>query len=283
MKQAAILSLLTVLLAVTLIPFYATLTLSHKTNAEILTEFWAWPTQAHWKDYYGDAIRTLGPYMRNSIIVSCVSVLGVLALASLSGYVFARMRFTGKGALYMMLLSLMMIPGILTLIPAFNWVKGFPLAGGNDWLGRGGSGLLDTWWVLWLPYWAGGQIFGILLCRTFFETLPEELFEAARIDGASDLFLYRSIAVPLSLPILATLAIMNFFGTYNDYVWPLVTLSTPARQVFSIGVTKFGFEGNLDLGAVMAGYVVGSIPLLILFGVGMKYYVQGLTSGALKA
>ncbi|MCA9432944.1 MAG: carbohydrate ABC transporter permease, partial [Candidatus Omnitrophica bacterium] len=140
-----------------------------------------------------------------------------------------------------------------------------------------------SWFALWLPYLAGGQIFGILLCRTFFESIPEDLFEAARIDGASEFLIYRKIALPLSLPILATLAIMQFIATYNDYIWPLVTISDTSKQVFSVGVTRFGFEGNLNMGPVMAGYLIGSIPLVLVFLLGMKYYVQGIMSGALKA
>ncbi|MCC5875158.1 MAG: carbohydrate ABC transporter permease, partial [Candidatus Sumerlaeia bacterium] len=146
-----------------------------------------------------------------------------------------------------------------------------------------GSGLLNTWWALWLPYWAGGQIFGILLFRTFCEGIPESLFEAARIDGAGEFTIYTRIVLPLSLPIIATLAIIQFVGTYNDYVWPLVTISSPSNQVFAVGITQFAADAQLDMAPQMAGYIIGSIPLVIAFIFGMRYYVQGLTSGALKS
>jgi len=281
-KQAAVLGILAVLLAATLIPFAMTILISQKPNAEVYSQFWSLPRELH-SSYYTDAFGLLWGYMRNSILIGAAAAAGVLFLSSLSGFVFARMRFAGSGTLYAMLLALMMVPGILTLIPLFKWVLAVPLAGGNDIWGHGGTGLRNSWFGLWLPYWSGGQIFGILLCRTFCESIPEDLFEAARIDGASDFFIYRAIAVPLLLPILATLAILQFVGVYNDYIWPLVILSSPAKQVFAVGVTQFGAEGNLDLGPQMAGYLIGSIPLILVFAFGMRYYVQGLTSGALKA
>jgi ABC-type glycerol-3-phosphate transport system permease component len=134
-----------------------------------------------------------------------------------------------------------------------------------------------------LPYVTGGQVIGIFLCRTFFETLPKSLFEAARIDGASEFQVYLRIALPTSLPILATLAILNFVGVYNDYIWPNVVISDSKLQTFAVGVTKFGAEGNLEYGPLLAGYLIGAIPLIVVFACGMRYYVEGLTRGGLKA
>lgn len=280
-KQLIVIGMLGLLLLVTLIPFIVTILVSQKTNAQIYSNLWSLPTEFR-PDYFVEAFGALFPYMWNSLIVSAITVFGVIVLSSLSGYVFARMRFAGKNVLFMMVLALMMVPGILTLVPAFKWMQGIPLAGGNNILGQGGSGFLNTWWALWLPYWAGGQIFGILLFRTFCETIPESLFEAARIDGAGEFLVYRIIVIPLSLPIIATLAIIQFVGTYNDYVWPLVTLSSPSKQVFAVGITQFAADAQLDMAPQMAGYIIGSIPLVIAFFFGMRYYVQGLTAGALK-
>ena len=112
-----------------------------------------------------------------------------------------------------MILALLMVPGILTLIPAFVLVRDL--------------GLLNTPWALILPWTAGGQVFGILLCRSFFATLPQDLFDAAKIDGAGEIEQYWRIALPLSWPILVTLAIMHLVSTYNDFIWPLLTISDP--------------------------------------------------------
>lgn len=281
-RQIPLMVVLIALVVLTLIPIYVTVISSQKTNAEIFTRFWQLPSRLR-PEYFIESAHYLRHYIVNSLLVALGGVAGVLALSSLTGYAFARIRFTAKSTLFVMILALMMIPGILTLIPAFNWIRGFPFAQGNNWLGEGGRGLLDSWFALWLPYIAGGQIFGILLCRSYLAELPEDLFEAARIDGANEWRIYRSIALPLMLPILAALAIMQFIGLYNDYIWPLVTISSTSKQVFAVGVTRFAAEGNLTMGPVMAGYIVGAIPLILAFCFGMKYYVQGLTSGAIKA
>ena len=279
--QSVVIGVLVVLTIITLLPFAMTLLMSQKTNAEILTRFWSLPGVFR-PDYYIQAFSAIWQYKLNSFIVGGVVVLGVAWLSSLSGYVFARLEFGGKRTLFILILGLMMIPGIMTLIPSFLWYKEFPLIGGNDWLGTGGTGFLNTRWVLVIPYIAGGQVFGIFLSRTFFESLPESLFEAARIDGASEWRTYLHIGLPLSLPIIVTLAIMNFTAVYNDYIWPLVTVSDKAIQTFSVGVTQFSAAANLEQGPTMAGFVIGSVPLIIAFAFGMKYYIDGLTQGAVK-
>lgn len=280
-KQALVIGVLTLLVILTLLPFYMTILMSQKTNGEILNDFWAFPRELR-LDYYKSAYTFIHRYIINSMVICTMVVAAVVFLSSLSGYVFARLDFAGKDTLFSAMLALMMIPALLTLIPAFLWYKNFPFVGGNDWLGHGGRGFLNSRLVLVIPFVAGGQVFGTFLCRTFFESLPKTLFEAARIDGASEFQIWRTIAVPLCIPILATLAIISFVGAYNDYVWPLLTVSDDAIQVFPVGVTKFGAEGNLDYGPVMAGYLIGSIPLILVFSVGMKYYVEGLTKGAVK-
>lgn len=282
-NQALIIAILTVMVICTLFPFFMTLVISQKTNGEIHRGFWTMPG-AFRPQYYVDAFHFIRRYILNSLIIGVTVVAGVAFLSSLGGYVFGRLEFGGKRVLFTLLLGLIMIPGILTLIPAFLWYKNFPFIGGNGWLPVGDTrGFLNTRWVLIIPYVTGGQIMGIFLCRTFIEQIPSSLFEAARIDGAGEFKAYWYIALPLSLPILATVSILAFVGSYNDYIWPLLTISSTEKQVFAVGVTKFGLEGNLDYGPLMAGYVVGSIPLVFVFAFGMKYYVQGLIQGGIKA
>jgi len=267
--QAAIIVTLLVLLFLTLVPIIFMLITSLKNRGQIFTQFWALPNPPLWENYQAgwNGMRT---YIINSLLFGTVSVAAVVGLSSLSGYVFARHRFPGKEVIYLGILALMMIPGVLTLIPSFVLVRQL--------------GILDTPWALILPWTAGGQVFGILLCRSFFATLPQELFEAARIDGASEINLYWRVALPLSLPILVTLAIMHFVGVYNDFIWPLITITDPAKQVVGVGLRQFVNQwGVVDIGGQMAGYAVSVIPLLVLFTFGMKYYIQGVTAGALKA
>ena len=259
---------LAMLLAVSLLPFVMMLLLSLKTNADIFTRFWGLPQPARW-DFYREAAVALKGYLLNTLIVTVVVVPGVLLLSSLSGYALSRLTFRGRDAVFALILALLVVPGILTLIPTYALVQSM--------------GLLNTRWALILPYLAGGQVLGVVLCRTFFASLPGELFEAMRLDGAGDLQIYRHLALPLSLPTLATIAIMSTLGIYNDYIWPLVTISDSSLQTFTVGVTRFAGEFNLDYGPTLAGYVIGSLPLIVLFAVGMRAFVQGVTSGALKA
>jgi ABC-type glycerol-3-phosphate transport system permease component len=261
-------AVLMVLLALSLLPFVMMLLLSLKTNADIFTRFWGLPQPARW-DFYREAAIALKGYLLNTLIIVVVVVPGVLLLSSLSGYALARLYFGGRDAVFALILALLVVPGILTLIPTYALVQGM--------------GLLNTRWALILPYLAGGQVLGVVLCRTFFASLPDELFEAMRLDGAGDLQIYRYLALPLSLPTLATIAIMSTLGIYNDYIWPLVTISDSSLQTFTVGVTRFAGEFNLDYGPTLAGYVIGSLPLIVLFAVGMRAFVQGVTSGALKA
>lgn len=281
--QGLLTFLLVGLLALSLVPFLMMLVMSLKSNAQIFAHFWDLPKPARW-DYYASASQALAGYILNTLLVAGITVLGVLLLSSMSGYTFARHRFPGREGCYYLILALMMIPGVLTLIPTFALVKAlqYPAIHLGGWT-FGPFALLNTRWALILPYISGGQILGILLCRSFFQSLPEEMFEAARLDGASELDLYRRIALPLSRPILATVAITTTLSVYNDYIWPLVVISDNSLQTFTVGVTKFAGEFNLDYGPTLAGYALGSLPLLLLFAVGMKQFIQGITAGSIKA
>jgi len=267
--QFLILLSLFVLLFLTLVPIILMVFLSLKDNGQIYGRFWGLPNPVRWENY-PSGYQVMVGYITNSLTYSTLSVTGVVFLASLSGYVFARHRFPFKDAIYLAILALLMIPGVLTLIPSFVLVQQL--------------GLLNTPWALIMPWTAGGQVFGILLCRTFFANLPQELFDSGKIDGATEFQLYYKIAVPLSWPIIVTVAIMHLVATYNDFIWPLLTITNSSMQVVSVGLTQFTSEfGITDWGPRMAAYTVATIPLLLLFMFGMRYYIRGITSGAVKA
>jgi multiple sugar transport system permease protein/raffinose/stachyose/melibiose transport system permease protein len=270
------------LLALTFYPFVFLVQTSLKDNPQFFHDFWGVRPPLHWENY-AQAWDAISPYVWNSARVTVVTVLGTLAVASMSAYAFARHRFPGRELLFYALLALMMVPGVLTLISSFMWMKQFPLAGGNDLWGNGGSGLLNTHWALVLPYLAGGQVFAIFILRSFLAALPEELFEAARLDGASEWQLYARIALPLSRPILGTVAVMTTLSTWNDYVWPLIVLSDDREKTLSIGLALFRGAYGTSFGPLMAGYVLASLPLLLIFLLTMRAFIAGLTSGALKA
>jgi ABC-type glycerol-3-phosphate transport system permease component len=253
----------------TFYPFVFTIITSFKDNFQFVHNFWGvtWPLHL---SNYKDAWSRISRYILNSGIVTTSSVFGVLLVASISAFTFARFNFPGRDLLFFAILSLLMIPGILTLVPSFLLVKRL--------------GLLNTYWALILPYISGGQVFGIFILRSFIASLPEELFESARVDGASTLQTFFSIAIPLSKPILVTVAIMNILGTWNDYVWPLVTIPDGRLWTITVGIVSFSsqYSGLEMWGPMFAGYVIASIPLIILFFFTMRYFIAGLTSGALK-
>lgn len=226
-----------------------------------------------WKEMtrgYKFAWSTLRPYMLNSLLVSLTTVCGVLLLGSLSGYVFSRYRFPGRDVLFVVLLSIIMIPGILTLVPSFLLVKKL--------------GLLNSYWVLILPYISGGQIFAIFLFKGFFDGLPEDLFESARIDGAGHVSLYLNIVLPLSKQIIAVIAVMNILGTWNEFLWPFITNSSDKFHVVASGLYLMGASPMAqNMSTMFAGYILASMPLIVLFVYATKPFMQGITSGAFKA
>ena len=259
--------ILTILVILTFYPVVATLFMSLKDNPQFIHARWVptWPL--HFENY-GYAWTAIHRYIFNSILVSTVTALGVVALSALSAYLFARFEFPGKTVMYIAIIALMMIPGILTLVPSFLLVRDLKL--------------LDSYWVMILPWIAGGQPFGIMLLRAFFEGLPGELFESARLDGASELQVMTRIAAPLSAPILGTLAILSVTGTWNSVIWPSITVSSEQFKTIVFGL--WGFQGMYytSWGPLNAAYVLSSIPLLILFSFTSRLFIQGLTSGALK-
>jgi ABC-type glycerol-3-phosphate transport system permease component len=219
---------------------------------------------------YAYAWEVLRPYTLNTIFVCLATVLGVVVVGSVSAYVFSQCRFPGKATLFMAVLAFMMIPGVLTLVPSFLWVKRL--------------GLLNSHWVLILPYIAGGQVFAIFLFKSFFDGLPRELFESAQMDGAGHLTLYRSLVLPLSKPVIAVVAIVNILGTWNNFLWPFITNSDAKYHVVSSGLYLMGQSTVAANRATMfAAYVLASIPLLILFLYATKPFMAGVTSGAFKA
>lgn len=255
---------------------------SIKSTAQFYTEFWAFipfrtgipfleplEISALHPDNYAIAARHVFPYMLNTLFVACTVVVGALVVSSLSAYAFARMRFRFREPLYFAILSLMMVPGVLTLVPSVLLVRDL--------------GLFNTYGALIFPAIAGSQVFAIFILRGFFAGLPEDYFAAARIDGASELEAYWHIALPLSRPILATLSIMIGVGIWNDYVWPLMVASDESLRTVSVGLQFFRGNDAVELGELMAGNVLASIPLMLLFAFASSTFIKGLSTGGIKA
>lgn len=220
---------------------------------------------------YSEVFPVIAPYILNSILVTILSVAGIVFFGALSGFVFARFSFPGKKILFYAVIGLMMIPWILTLIPAFMVVKKL--------------GLLNSYWVMILPYISGGQILAIYIFHSFFSTLPEELFESARIDGAGYFQQFYFIGAAMSRPVFGLVAIISSLAVWNNFIWPLVTTTDEKITVLTVGVMRFSVSysfGSINYGELFAGYTIASIPLLILFLFATKQFIRGITAGALK-
>lgn len=257
------------LLALSFVPILVMFSLSLKSQGQIYTNFWGLPHPFQWSNY-NLAVLKLIPNMINTMIVVMAGVVLVTLLSTISGYVFARLQFPGKEFLYMLLLALMMIPGCLTLTPSYTLTKTYHI--------------YNTWWALILPWVSGGQVWGILLTRNYMEGLPRELFEAARIDGCSEIGAMFRIALPLSKPILGTVVVMKMIDYYNDFIWPLMVIQSNEKQVLMVAIRAFQSEasGFMEQGVQVAGFVFATIPLLILFLFTSRLYMEGLTAGAVK-
>ena len=216
------------------------------------------------------AWKVIRPYMLNTLIVALLTVTGVLVLGSATAYILARYRFTGHRALFLFIISTMMFPGVLTLVPSFLLVKNL--------------GLLNTYGAMILPYIAGGQVFAIYVFKSYFEGLPEDLFESARMDGAGHLHIYWQIVLPLSRPVFSVVAIMNILGTWNNFLWPFITNTEGKQHVVASGIYVLAKSAHAsNFSTLYAAYAISSIPLLILFAYATKPFMRGVTSGAFKA
>jgi len=260
--------LLAALLFLTLFPLYFMVVSSLKTNFELQTNYFGLPAQPQFA-YYADTFGKVKSYMTNSVFISGVAAIGVSVVACLSAFVFARYRFAGKSFLYGILVAFLMIPGILTLVPQFVLVKNL--------------GLINTPWAAILPYIAVGQLVTIIVLRTFIEEIPGELFESIRIDGGSEARAFLHIALPFSKQIIFSMALINILTTWNDFFWPLLVLPDQERMTITVGLYRFMDQQQILYGQVFSGMTLSSIPLMLLFGFTMKYFVQGMTSGAIKA
>jgi multiple sugar transport system permease protein len=203
----------------------------------------------------------------NSTKIAALATLGTLVSCSMGAFAFARLRFPGRGPLFAVLLSVLMIPGQVTLIPVYYVMAQL--------------GWINTHFPLIVPAWFGGA-FGIFLLRQFFLTLPQELMDAAKIDGCTPYGVYGRIFLPLAKPALATLAILSFIGSWNDFLSPLIYLNDQSMMTIPVGLASFQGLHNSDWGPLMAGSFMACIPMLVLFVAGQRYFVRGIVLSGLK-
>ncbi len=225
------------------------------------------PEEFQWSNY--KEAMTLLPFDRfflNSVIVTLGAVLGQLLFCSMAAYAFARLQFKGRDKLFAIYLMTMMVPAIVTMIPAFLIINAF--------------GWIDTYWAMITPL--VNSVWGIFLLRQFFISLPRDLEDAARIDGAGDFTIYWRIILPLSLPALATLGIFSFMSTWKDFLWPLLVTTKMEMRPVEVGIAMFHTFHSLNWPHQMAAAVVVMIPIIIVFIFTQRFFTKGIALTGMK-
>lgn len=270
--HALIYIILTAGAIIALVPMAWTLSSSLKDTAHIFTFKVQWiPHPALWSNYV-ELFRRI-PFMRyvlNTVLIVVSNVVSGVLMGSVAAYAFARLRAPGKGFFFMLVISTMLLPSQVTLIPRyiiFTKLK-----------------MVDTYWPLMLPGWLGGGAFEIFLFRQFFLSLPWELDDAARIDGCGTFRIYSNIIMPLAKPVIATIAIFNFIWSWGDLFGPLIYLNTMDKFTLALGLATLQRNANMSSRweLVMCGAVLSIIPPLVIFFLGQKYFVQGIALSGIK-
>jgi multiple sugar transport system permease protein len=207
-----------------------------------------------------------GRYYANSVFVAVAVTVGQLITCSMAAYAFARLHFPGRDILFYLFLGTMMIPGQVTMIPAFMVLH---------WLGW-----IDTYYALIVPGLASA--FGTFLLRQFFLTIPRDLEDAASLDGCSRFGILWRIILPLARPALATLAVFTFMGVFNDFLWALVVVSSEEMKTVQLGLAIFRDRYQTDWGQLMAASVTATLPILIVFFFAQRYFIRGITLSGMK-
>ena len=222
------------------------------------------PTLFNYRELFSHA--GIGQYLLNSVLLSCAATVLSLLFNVSAGYAFAKLRFQGRERIFKVMLGALVIPSQVAMLPLFLLLKYM--------------GLVNTYGAVLVPAMAG--IFGIFLVRQYALTIPDALLEAARMDGASEFQIFRIIVLPLLTPILVTLGIFTFLGTWNDFMWPLIVLTDKELYTLPVGLSSFAVEQSIQWEMIMTGAAIATIPTLIVFLVLQRYIVRGVMLAGLK-
>lgn len=255
-------------LVFTLFPFVWMVSTSFKSSGEIFTQTPTFiPTQPTLENYRNLLnAANLGRSCVNSFIFALGITILSLVCNAMAAYGFAKLSFPGREKLFALLLLTMMVPGQVTMMPVFLILKTL--------------GLLNTFTGLIVPGIA--SVFGIFMLRQFMSEIPEEILEAARIDGCSEFRIFFSIMLPLCRPILATLAIFSFIGAWNEFFWPLIIMLREEMQTLPVALANLNGQFNTDWGLLMAGSVLVVVPVILVFLLAQKHYIKGIAAGGVK-
>ncbi len=267
---------------VMLIPVIMMFMTSMKTMEEIKSPvFRLFPASFSFQNYIDAMSNGIWPvYFRNSLMITGAAVLFSLLFNSIAGYAFARLSFRGAKIMFLFLMMGLMMPPQVTMLPTFLIMAKFPLMGGNDIFGSGGTGLVNTYAGLVIPLVSGS--YGVFLCKQFYENFPRSLDEAAMIDGAGKWRTYFTIYLPNSKAILATLGLLKAVSVWNDYMWPLVMTNSETMKTVQLALTMFKTDSGVMWNQMMAAAVLVALPMFVLFLCAQKYFIQGIVTSGLK-
>lgn len=265
-----------------IVPFVWMILSSLKGHAEITAFPPTWlPENPRFANYpEALAFAPFGRYFVNSLVISIGHTVINLVVAAMAGYSLARLPFRGRTVIFLAILAAMMIPTYSKIVPQYLLAKNMPFFGGNDFLGRGGQGWLDSYWALIIP----GAVtpLAIFLFRQFYLALPQELEEAARLDGMGEFGIFAKIMTPLIKPAVATVALITFESSWNTFLWPLIVTTRDELRVIQVGLAAFQQTDATLWEYLMAGTTLATLPMIVLFLLTQRYFVQGLASTGIK-
>ena len=251
-----------------MLPFVWMLLSSFKYNCEIVALSQSlFPRQFTVDNYMG--IHKTFNFLRfffNSIFTTVLVTLLVIYTSTISGYVFAKYEFRGKNLLFSLILSTMMIPWFVTIIPRYSMILQL--------------GWIDSYTALIVPVMISG--FGIFMLRQYIRTIPDEVIEAARIDGASEWYIFHRIIFPLSKNAISSIAIFQFLWSWEDYLWPYLVINSDTKQLLAVGLRMFSTQYSTDYGGLFAATTISIIPVIIVYLIFQNRFIEGITSSAVK-
>ena len=267
---------LTLYALLSLYPFLWMISSALKSNQEVLASHSLIPSQVR----FDIVINTWDQlnffkYFTNSVIITVLVVIGIVLIYSMAGFGFARTKFVGSNLLFMSFLGLLFVPGVTVLVPLVQLLKALGLIGRD-------ATLSQTYFGLIMPIINGAGPFSIFLFRNYFASLPSELHDAARVDGASNWGVFFRIFLPLATPIIATVGILNVIGTWNAYIWPSIVLNNPDWYTLPLKLKDLDLQIVIQWNVRMAASLIMITPVILVFLFLQRYYIRGLTAGAIR-
>ena len=268
--------LLTIYALLSLYPFLWMISSALKSNKEVLGSNSLIPSELHFEIIINTWNQlSFFRYFLNSVIVTVLVVFGIVLIYAMAGFGFARTKFVGSNLLFMSFLGLLFVPGVTVLVPLVQLLKALGLIGRD-------ATLPQTYFGLIMPIINGAGPFSIFLFRNYFASLPSELHDAARVDGATNWGVFFRIFLPLATPVIATVGILNVIGTWNAYIWPSIVLNNPDWFTLPLKLKDLDLQIVIQWNVRMAASLIMITPVIIVFLFLQRYYIRGLTAGAIR-